>query len=138
MRTYTMKTGIMIVVCALLLGGCQSIIDNRRQRNEEVRATIPYCIGLEQCKKAWTAARYWITNSGFCYYALKEGTYIKDIETGIGHGGTSCQVFSSREVPGEHSYKLIFLIYCKSPICPVDKHRAKMEFNRYVSSAIME
>ena len=124
---------ILLVVAALALSGCASMVAQRDAQLAAFNSTVPTCADEATCKAMWEAAQVWVAKNGKT--KIETVTDVM-IETHASDWSTDLVIQVLKEPQGNGAYRIVFDGWCQNPFgCVPSEHESGMAFNQAVSAA---
>lgn len=129
-----MKKLITATAAAILLSGCASQVEHRRQLMAEVESTRPVCKADKECTLMWSAARRWVLENSSMKIQHITDDFIETYNPTGGSPRIGVRVVKDPLPDGSH--KISVRVWCDNIFgCNPDALGAAVHFNRTVASA---
>lgn len=132
-----MGKNALLPLLAISLVGCAALIpQDKEQFHSAVIASAPVCNSVDECARAWAAARRWVLdNAGY-----RIQTYSDDyIETYQGFSSADLRLVArvTREPITATSARIVIELGCRNHFgCGVPPYHRGFDFNEYVKDAM--
>lgn len=123
---------VLVIAASIILTGCVSK-QRRTALKDLYRATVPECVGEQDCKDKWSAAQIWVSRNCGMKIQIANDTIINTYNSS--RNSTRLAASVTKEPMGNDKYRIIIRTGCNNIFgCSPDAVEAAIEFNNYVAA----